>query len=101
MMLHGDISPAQVKSMSGNMWHIPVFGMYIMYFLSLIEIRNDHQKVKRNHVFSVETDSDDEDLRTPPKRRKVNEYEWRDHATGVKQRDPDRLTYGLPRLSFE
>ena len=101
MMLHGDISPAQVKSMSGNMWHIPVFGMYIMYFLSLIELRNDHQKVKRNHVFSVETDSDDEDLRTPPKRRKVNEYEWRDHATGVKQRDPDRLTYGLPRLSFE
>ena len=99
MILHGDLSPAQVRSMSGNMWHIPVFGMYIMYFLSVIELRNYHQKIKRSFVQRVDSESDEEEQATPPKRRKTGIE--RNVMTGVKRRDPDRVAFGMPRLSFD
>ena len=99
MIRHGDLSPAQVRSMSGNMWHIPVFGMYIMYFLSVIELRNDHQKIKRSFVQRVDSESDEEEQATPPKRRKTRIE--RNVMTGVKRRDPDRVAFGMPRLSFD
>ena len=99
LMLHGDITPSQVRSMSGNMWHIPVFGMYIMYLLSVIELRSDHQQIKKNFVVTLESDSEEEDIVTPPKRRRTNIE--RNNASGVKHVDCERAVLGLPRVSFD
>ena len=43
MLQHGSLSASNIRSCAGNMWHIPTFGMYIMYILSQIESKAQHQ----------------------------------------------------------
>ena len=99
MMMHGVVSPAQVRSMSGNMWHVSVFGMYIMYLLATIELRNPIQRLKRGMKNAeVLTDQDDDEVewQTPAKRSRTEEV-----STGVKSRNWERELIGMPRISFD
>ena len=99
MLRHGVLSPSHIKSMSGNMWHIPVFGTYIMYLLSALEMTGDHCKVKRMPIQTID-DSDDDDVKTPMKRARLSAEVQ--PLTSVKQRDLDRAgrRLGLPTIVF-
>ena len=76
--------------------------MYIMYLLSVIEPRKQHQKLQRNYPIiggAVDSDSDEDDWVTPTKRRRTTLEQ--EVATEIKHRNWDRAVTGMPTVSFE